>query len=174
MRWVLWLLPVVLAACIPTSGLETVNKTVTDTANLPAPQTQTNPNGEKLFIQLCSGCHQPNGLGIPGNFPPLAGHIPVVLAAKGGREYLPQLIGNGLRGGIQVLGQPYNGQMPSFLWLEDAQISDLLNYLSVAWDNAKLLPTDFKPYTPEEVKAARGKLGSSANMLEIRTKLGLP
>lgn len=174
MRWILLGLTLLLAACIPNSGLETVNKTVTDTTNPPAAQIQANTNGEQLFSQLCSGCHQPSGLGIPGNFPPLAGHIPAVLAVKGGREYLPQVIQNGLHGGIRVLGKPYNGQMPSFLWLEDAQMSDLLNYLSIAWDNAKLLPADFKPYTAEEIQLLRNKKLSSTQMLLERDKLELP
>ncbi|MDA8363801.1 MAG: cytochrome c [Gammaproteobacteria bacterium] len=31
--------------------------------------------GQKVFTANCSACHQPNGLGIPGTFPPIAaGH----------------------------------------------------------------------------------------------------
>lgn len=84
------------------------------------------------------------------------------------------LVQNGLRGPIQILGQPYNGQMPSFSWLEDQQLSDILNYLSTAWGNAKLLPSGFKAYTPQEVNALRQKRLSSVEMLEVRKQLGLP
>ena len=31
-------------------------------------------NGEKLFMANCAACHQATGKGLPGAFPPLAGH----------------------------------------------------------------------------------------------------
>ncbi len=175
MRFGILLLLLLLTSCVPSNNLQTVNKTIVDVAPPPDPVQSTlepDPKGAELFNKVCAGCHQPSGLGLPGNFPPLAGHVPVLLSAKGGREYLPQLIQNGLRGPIQVLGNRFNGQMPSFSWLEDAQLSSLLNYISTAWGNAKGLPADFKPYTSEEVKTLRNKL-SSVQMLELRSKLGL-
>lgn len=44
-------------------------------------------DGAKLY-QQCAGCHQANGQGIPGAFPPLAGHVAEILAKEGGRDYL--------------------------------------------------------------------------------------
>lgn len=37
--------------------------------------------GRKVFDERCSACHQPNGLGIPGAFPPIAGGHPFAAAA---------------------------------------------------------------------------------------------
>ena len=36
--------------------------------------------GKKVFDERCSACHQPNGLGIPGAFPPIAGGHPFAAA----------------------------------------------------------------------------------------------
>ncbi|MCH1928364.1 cytochrome C-552, partial [Shewanella sp. C31] len=35
-------------------------------------------DGAKIYAQ-CAGCHQQNGQGIPGAFPPLAGHMAEIL-----------------------------------------------------------------------------------------------
>jgi cytochrome c oxidase subunit 2 len=51
-------------------------------------------NGERTYIAYCAACHQPNGAGLPGIFPTLAGsalilndklaHIDIVLNGKSG------------------------------------------------------------------------------------------
>lgn len=40
-------------------------------------------DGAKLYAQ-CAGCHQANGQGLPGAFPPLAGHVAEILSKQGG------------------------------------------------------------------------------------------
>ncbi|WP_018467028.1 c-type cytochrome [Calidithermus timidus] len=132
----------------------------------PGPQTSN-------VYQQCQGCHQANGAGIPGVFPPLAGHIPQVLAAKGGREYLIDVLLYGLAGEISVNGQKYNGAMPAFAQLSDEQVAGVLNHISTQWGNDKALSKDFKLFNAAEVKAKRATKLSPAQVLELRKKLGL-
>nr|WP_297853566.1 cytochrome c [Meiothermus sp.] len=123
-----------------------------------------------LYAQ-CQGCHQPTGAGMPGVFPPLAGHVPEILAAKGGREYLIQVLLHGLQGQITVKGAKYQGAMPSYAQLKDEEIAGLLNHISTQWGNK--FPAGQQPFTAAEVKAQRGKTMTAAQVLEARNKLGL-
>ena len=78
---------------------------------LPA-QAHTNATGEALYMQNCSACHQPNGKGIPGFFPPLTGN-PLVTSNNPAKiqEYLGRII-FGYHGGLIVNHQVYSGNMP--------------------------------------------------------------
>lgn len=123
-----------------------------------------------LYAQ-CQGCHQPTGAGIPGVFPPLAGHVPEILAAKGGREFLIQVLLYGLQGQITVKGQRYSGVMPAYAQLKDEDIVALLNHMSTQWGNK--FPTGQQAFTVAEVRAQRAKTMTAAQVLEARNKLGL-
>lgn len=119
----------------------------------------------------CQGCHQATGAGLPKVFPPLAGHIPEILATKDGRDYVIDVLLWGLQGEIVVKGEKYNGVMPAFNTLTDAQIADLLNHISSQWGNK--LPAGQKAFTADEVKAARATKLTAAQVAEVRKKLGL-
>ncbi|WP_412917783.1 c-type cytochrome [Meiothermus sp.] len=123
-----------------------------------------------LYAQ-CQGCHQANGAGIPGVFPPLAGHVPEILAVKGGREYLIQTLLYGLQGQITVKGNRYQGVMPAYAQLKDEEIAALLNHISTQWGNR--FPPGQGPFTAAEVRAQRAKPMTAAQVLEARNKLGL-
>ena len=114
-------------------------------------------DGATLYARTCAGCHQGNGQGIPGVFPPLAGHVPALLAADGGRQYLIDVVLFGLTGPITIGGQSYNGMMPPQSDLSDAAVAGVLNHIASAWKNAEKLPKGFQPYTAQEVKAQRGE-----------------
>ncbi|APD08836.1 MULTISPECIES: cytochrome C-552 [Thermus] len=128
-------------------------------------------DGAKLYAQ-CAGCHQANGQGLPGAFPPLAGHVAEILAKQGGREYLIKVLLWGLQGQIEVKGMKYNGAMPGFNGLKDEEIAALLNHIATAWGDDKKVQ-GFKPFTAAEVKALRDKKLTSQQVLEERKKLGL-
>lgn len=121
--------------------------------------------------QQCQGCHQANGAGIPGAFPPLAKHTPDILAAKGGRTYLIQVLLYGLQGEINVKGQKYNGMMPGWSQLSDAEIAAVLNHISTQWGDQ--FPAGQKPFTAAEVKAQRGTKLTPQQVYSNRQKLGL-
>ncbi len=129
--------------------------------------------GEKTFGTYCSGCHQASGQGLPGNFPPHAGHLPNIVAKDGGRQYLIRVLLNGLQGEIVVKGQTYNGIMPSWNALKDDEIAAALNYALHSWGNDALLPDDFMPLLPEEVAAERGNKLSASDVYQQRTLLEL-
>lgn len=106
--------------------------------------------GRRLYTQVCATCHQPNGQGVPGAFPPLAGTDWVT----GDADRLIRILLHGLQGPIEVKGNSYNGIMPAFglgspyNW-NDQRISHVLTYIRAEWGNAAA------PITPEEVTALR-------------------
>jgi mono/diheme cytochrome c family protein len=121
--------------------------------------------------QQCQGCHQATGVGINGVFPPLAGHIPEILAAKGGRQWLIRLLLNGMTGPITVKGASYNGAMPGYKQLSDQQLADVLNHISTQWGNK--LPAGQRPFTAAEVRAQRATALTGAQVNQARAALGL-
>ncbi len=128
--------------------------------------------GQEVFAQVCAACHMPTGTGLPGAFPPLAGHFPEVLAAGGGHDYAVSVVLFGLQGAINVSGQAYNSIMPPQQQLTDQQVADVLNYVAVAWGNEP--PAGAEPFTPEGVAAIRGQGLSSQQVQQARGDLGLP
>ena len=86
--------------------------------------------GEKIYQQVCATCHQPDGRGVVGAFPPLAGSDWL----KDNKEGAVSAIINGLSGKITVNGQIYNGVMPA-MSLSDEDIVNVLNYVYSAWEN---------------------------------------
>ncbi|MDQ3461060.1 MAG: c-type cytochrome [Deinococcota bacterium] len=112
-------------------------------------------DGEALYLTNCSSCHQAQGQGVRGAFPPLAGHVPALYRAEEGRDYLAHVVLYGLRGPITVEGAQYHGAMPPWPHLSDAAIAAILNHTLTAWGNDELLDEDFEPYRAEEVAAER-------------------
>ena len=130
--------------------------------------------GQQVYGANCASCHQVSGQGIPGAFPPLAGHVPELLAPDGGRTYLIDTLLYGLQGQIRVSGQTYNGVMPAWGHLSDEQIAAVANYVSHEWDNAADLPDGFSPFDGGEVAGERGKGLSGSDVNDLRGELGLP
>jgi mono/diheme cytochrome c family protein len=130
--------------------------------------------GESLYQTHCAACHLPTGAGIPGAFPPLAGHAPELIAEEEGRIFPILVVLYGLAGPITVHGQTINGMMPPMPYLQDDQIADVLNYIMVAWDNDELLAEDFEPYTADEVAEQRGQGLDPAQVYAFREALELP
>ncbi len=98
---------------------------------------------EQPFLDNCSACHQPTGLGVKGAFPALAGDpfvqhdaSPVVTVVLDGR-----------------------GGMPRFAdQLSDAEIAAILTYVRSAWGNRA------GPVTAAQVAADRAKPAAPAAM----------
>ncbi len=130
-------------------------------------------NGEQVYQKHCSSCHQPTGKGIAGAFPPLVEVVPEYLE-KGdlGRKFLIHVVLYGIQGEITAGGGTYNSMMPPYgNQLSDEEVAAVLNYIAKAWGNDKLLPKDFKDFTPEEVKAERGKKLTPVQVYEEWKKL---
>jgi mono/diheme cytochrome c family protein len=127
--------------------------------------------GAQAYAQSCSGCHGPTGAGIPGVFPPLAGHALDLYQADGGRTYLIDVLLYGLQGPIEVAGQTYNGVMPAWQQLSDEQIAAIVNHAVVGFD-AVDEPDDFDAIRPDEVAAERGKGLTPSDVHALRQDLG--
>nr|WP_183986132.1 cytochrome c [Deinobacterium chartae] len=125
--------------------------------------------GEKVYQANCQGCHQPSGQGIQNQFPPLAGHVPELLAAEGGREYLASVIVHGLQGQIRVKNDTYASAMPPFGQLSDTDVAALLNYTLSSWGNQ--LPAGQRPISAEDVQAQRATTRTPAEVLEMRPEV---
>ena len=105
------------------------------------------------FLEQCSACHQANGKGLAGEFPPLSGNPDLFRT----REFPVLVLLNGLEGPIEVAGSGFNGQMPSFAHLSDDKIAALVRYIRTAWENDALRPKGMQPVAPGDVAAARSK-----------------
>lgn len=88
--------------------------------------------GAKVYSTNCSSCHQANGKGQPGVFPPLAGNAVVT----GDASKVIHIVKNGLSGKISVNGTTYNGQMPPWKGtLSDNDIAAVITYVRSSWGN---------------------------------------
>lgn len=129
--------------------------------------------GERTYSTNCGGCHQANGQGIPGAFPPLAEHTAEVYTASGGRSYLINVLLYGVQGEITASGKTFNGAMPAFGQLKDDEVAAVLNHILTSWNNQSKLPGNFAPVLPGEVATARNTRLTAAQTLEQRKKLNL-
>ena len=100
--------------------------------------------GERIFKRICIACHQADGKGIPGAFPPLAGSD----FLNANKERAISVVANGLSGELTVNGAKYNLMMPK-PGLSDEEIANVLTYVYSRWGNSG------KEVTPEEVEAVR-------------------
>ncbi|MFL9711414.1 c-type cytochrome [Methylobacillus sp. Pita1] len=83
-------------------------------------------SGASIFGSRCATCHQANGQGVPGAFPPLVG-TKYVLESP---EVLVNIILHGLQGEIEVAGKTYNGIMPPWAsQLGDEEVAAVASYI---------------------------------------------
>ncbi|MEO8366459.1 MAG: copper-containing nitrite reductase [Pseudoxanthomonas sp.] len=87
--------------------------------------------GKELFNGTCATCHQPNGEGMAGVFPPLAKSD--YIAADKSR--LAAVMLHGLQGPVTVNGKEYNSIMPPMNQLTDDEVAQLATYVLNSWGN---------------------------------------
>ncbi len=110
--------------------------------------------GARVYRSACAACHQHDGAGMPGAFPPLVGHAAALAATR--REHLVRLVLFGQQGPIEdAAGQRYDGAMPASSYLTDEELAAVLNHVTRAWGNDARLPAGAAPFTADEVAAAR-------------------
>lgn len=93
-------------------------------------------DGQKVYRRTCVACHQVQGQGLTGAYPPLAKADYLNADVNRAIEFVVK----GHSGGITVNGQSYNGVMPP-QQLNDEQIADVLTYVYNNWDNNKTIVT---------------------------------
>ena len=108
--------------------------------------------GKKIFSANCATCHQMSGIGVAGQYPPLAGSEYVT----GGTRRLGMILLKGLQGPLTVKGQLYGTAVmqPWDKTLNDAKIADVLTFIRQEWGNTG------GPVVPECVAALRKELAS--------------
>ena len=89
-------------------------------------------DGATVYAGNCVACHQGNGLGIAGAFPPLDGSGWVNQEP----ELLVQILLHGVQGEMEVLGQVYNGVMPTMAHLSDEELAAVSTHVRTSWSNA--------------------------------------
>jgi len=87
--------------------------------------------GKQLFTGTCSVCHQANGEGLPGVFPPLAKSSLIAENPKRPVEILLR----GLTGKVTVNGKEYNSVMPPMSQLNDDEVANITTYVLNSWGN---------------------------------------
>ena len=97
-----------------------------------------------MYNQVCAACHQPEGDGIAGVFPPLAKSD--YLNADPVRAVRSVI--KGLSGKISVNGVEYNGVMPA-MNLTDEEAANVMTYVYDSWGNNKTV------VSPDDVAKAR-------------------
>ena len=91
-------------------------------------------SGEKIFAVRCASCHQANGLGITGQYPPLAGSK----WATANPEIITNIILKGLKGEIVVKGETYGTSAAvnmAAVAINDREIANVVTYVRQAWGN---------------------------------------
>ncbi|MGH8093758.1 MAG: c-type cytochrome [Chthoniobacterales bacterium] len=106
--------------------------------------------GAKIFSANCATCHQANGLGVPGQYPPLAGSDIV----NGGSRRHVMIVLKGLQGPLTVKGQHFGSAVmqPWEKTLTNEKIADVVTYERSSWGNKGA------PVTAEGVEALRKEL----------------
>jgi mono/diheme cytochrome c family protein len=133
-----------------------------------ASQTTDKPqiSGAAIYTSKCAVCHQPNGQGMPGAFPPLANSEYVI-----GDPSIPvRIVLHGLQGPIEVEGAQYNGAMPAWATqLTDEEIAAVVSHIRNELGGNKADPVDAgfvanlrqetadqaDPYTAEQLTGGR-------------------
>jgi mono/diheme cytochrome c family protein len=121
--------------------------------------------GKKVYEQICGVCHGVDGLGKPGQAPPLSGSE--IVNAKGFNRlaHIPLL---GLNGTITVAGKEWNMNMaPMGAALSDSDLAAVLSYIRTSWGNKA------SAVLPEDITQIRKKL-TGTQPLTHETMMALP
>lgn len=114
---------------------------------LPQPETTVSETdkGKTLFLKYCMACHQTDGSGVPGMYPPLI-KSPII---NGDKNKAIGILLNGLSGPIEINGKSYNQVMPKVDYLSDEEIAQILTFVGKSFQN------NGAEVKPEEVRALR-------------------
>src|SRR5690606_7778314 len=86
--------------------------------------------GEQLYVQHCSNCHQRNGTGLRQVYPPLANSDYM----RGNRDEVICMIRYGNAEPLVVNGIQFVQPMPGIPSLTDLEIAQIVTYIYNSWD----------------------------------------
>jgi mono/diheme cytochrome c family protein len=122
--------------------------------------------GKKIFAANCQTCHQANGLGVAGQYPPLAGSE----FTTGGSRRPAMIVLKGVQGPVTVNGQKFGAAVmqPWDKTLTDQKIADVLTYERSEWGN------NASPVTAEQIAALRKELANHPESFGEHDILAVP
>ncbi len=139
----------------PDDPTETGDDSVTDA------QAELLQQGAQVYEQICSACHQPGGVGLAGQFPPLIDNPHVDDA-----DYVADVIVNGRQGEITVGDETYDGVMPSFSTLSDDDIDAVIAYIQNDFEApGGVAPSQSGPVAGSELPGLAATTASIAYLL---------
>jgi mono/diheme cytochrome c family protein len=105
--------------------------------------------GKALFSANCITCHQADGEGVPGQYPPLAGSE---VETGDATNQLIAIVLKGLQGPVEIKGKPFNNAMQAWEGqYTDQQLASILTYVRSDWGN------NAPAITADMVKQIRGE-----------------
>lgn len=117
-----------------------------------AEETEVVVDGGRIYNNRCQACHQADGQGVAGQFPPLVGSDWVL----GDKGRLIRILLHGMEGPMEVLGESYNGVMPGWQrQLSDAEIAAVLTHIRDEWDNGGSEITEQEVAVLREAESSR-------------------
>jgi mono/diheme cytochrome c family protein len=122
--------------------------------------------GKKFYEQICGVCHGVDGLGKPGQAPPLAGSEWVMAKGVQRLAHIPLM---GVNGDIKVKGQDWNMNMAAMgAALSDADLANVLTYIRSSWGNSA------GAVSADDVKAVRAAIGAHPQPMSGDQMIKLP
>ncbi len=122
--------------------------------------------GKKSYEAVCGTCHGNDGLGKPGQAPPLAGSEWVIAKGHNRLAHIPLA---GLSGPIQVGGKDWNMQMAAMgAALSDADLANVLTYIRGSWGNKAA------EVTADDIKGIRASLGGKTQPMTHDLLMAMP
>ncbi|MFT0533634.1 c-type cytochrome [Castellaniella hirudinis] len=90
-------------------------------------------DGGQLYTANCVACHQANGAGVPGVFPPLSKSEWV---DDGDGSVMVRIVLHGIHGPLTVEGAQYNGEMPHFQdKFSDEEVAAIVTHVRSSFGN---------------------------------------
>jgi cytochrome c551 len=96
-------------------------------------------DGQALYKLHCANCHQENGQGLAGLYPPITGSD----FLKKNKDLVLCSMRYGLKDTIVVNGKTYRQPMPANTQLQALDVAEIATYIYNEWGNEKVI-TDVK------------------------------
>jgi len=122
--------------------------------------------GKRVYGAVCGICHGVDGMGKPGQAPPLAGSEWVTAKGDNRLIHIPL---QGLTSTLMVEGKEWNLNMAAMgVVLSDSDLAAVLTYIRTSWGNKA------GEVTPDEVKKVRAAIGGNPQPMSAEQMMKMP
>jgi mono/diheme cytochrome c family protein len=122
--------------------------------------------GRKVYEQVCGLCHGVDGLGKPGQAPPLAGSEWVNAKGHNRLAHIPLA---GISGTLSIGGKDWNMAMaPMGAALSDSDLAAVLTYIRSSWGNKA------DEVNADDIKAVRASMGARPQPMNHDMLMAMP